>query len=788
MDKKSSPKGSEWRRWDLHLHTPETKLANAYGSESGTWDEYIDFLESSPVEAFGITDYFSADGYYTLKEKYAAKYPDSDRVIFLNIELRLAEAISKENSNPHIHIIFDNSEEKCPKEKIDKFLAELKTLGENDDGVKLSCAELSSESDFCSASVTIDGLKTALQETFGEAKPYLVAFPAKNDGVRSVDGKSPRKILITDKLDKFSDLFFGDSGSSNYFLREDRYKNGKSLPKPVISGSDAHSFADLERLEGNVAGFEPTWIKCDLTFRGLQQICFEPSGRIFIGSEPSVEARKTNQATKFLSKLEIDSIPSYDGSNGYWFKDVNIPLNPELTVVIGNKGSGKSAVVDIIGLLGESRQQEYFSFLSDKGGNKKFKQRGFAENFKARITWESGSVIPKNLDDGIDTTKPEAVRYIPQNYFEQLTNEIEIEEFRKEIEDVVFSHVEETERMRLSTFSELQEFKTQQSRQETSDLESKLRSLNIQIFECEEQADPQHRQSLEEELKLKNIELKSLDEAKPAEVKKPDEKDENQIELSSRISKLNDSRNAVEHMGKKTTEVISQKKNRLQKLTSLLQSVKSIENQNAENTVELEPVCKELGLDVAVILRTEIDTSSIDDAVKVVTEEIFSLEADSKADFRESFAFDSLKTLPDLRTAYQFLSATIEDLKQQLGTPQRKHQAYLERLEKWSKQRSEIVGEDIDPKPGSIRFLEQKISYIDKELEDRLGKLLDERKDIVQKIFASKKQVLDFYSDLKKSVEAKLGAVRTDGFSLDIDASFVLDRLFPKEFLNYIGS
>ena len=355
-------------------------------------------------------------------------------------------------------------------------------------------------------------------------------------------------------------------------------------------------------------------------------------------------------------------------------------------------------------------------------------------------------LFQKNLNDGVDTTKPEAVRYIPQNYFEQLTNEIEIEEFRKEIEDVVFSHVEETERMGLSTFSELQEFKTQQTRQETSELKSKLRSLNIDILECEEQADPQHLQSLEEELKLKNIELKSLDAAKPAEVKKPDEKDEAQKTLSSRINKLIESRNNVEQLGKETTEIISQKKNRLQKLTSLLQSVKGIEKQKLDHRTELEPVCSELGLDIALILRVEIDTTSIDDALKVAKKEISSLEAENSIELKESFALDSLKTLPDLRNAYQFLSSTIEGLKQQLGTPQRKHQAYLEKLEKWKKQRCEIIGEDVDPKSGSIRYLEQKISYIDEDLGSRLKELLAGRKDIVQKIFDSKQQILDFYS------------------------------------------
>ena len=76
----------------------------------------------------------------------------------------------------------------------------------------------------------------------------------------------------------------------------------RPMPKPVVSGSDAHSFDDLERLEGNVAGFEPTWIKANLTFRGLTQIVYEPESRVHIGSEPEVLARKAVQATKFLVK------------------------------------------------------------------------------------------------------------------------------------------------------------------------------------------------------------------------------------------------------------------------------------------------------------------------------------------------------------------------------------------------------------------------------------------------------------------------------------------------------
>ena len=38
-----SYKGSEWNKWDLHIHTPESGMANEFGND---WDNmYNRFLE-----------------------------------------------------------------------------------------------------------------------------------------------------------------------------------------------------------------------------------------------------------------------------------------------------------------------------------------------------------------------------------------------------------------------------------------------------------------------------------------------------------------------------------------------------------------------------------------------------------------------------------------------------------------------------------------------------------------------------------------------------------------------
>lgn len=789
MNNTHSSRGSEWRRWDLHIHTPFTKLANSYSGETEDqiWNQYIDALESSPVQAFGITDYYSFDNYITLLEKYYAKYPDSKKIFFPNIEFRFSEAISKNNDNPNVHVIFDNDEANCPHEKISKFLSELKILGTNSVGGKVSCSELKNREDFDSASISMEALQNALEITFGEEKPYLIVFPANNDGIRSTDSNSPRKVRASDTMDEITNVFFGNSKNKDWFLRNDRYEEGESKAKPVVSGSDAHSFDDLERLEGNVPNYEPTWIKADLTFRGLQQICYEPDVRVFIGSEPPVEARKKQEATKFLSNLKIDQISGYNESNGSWFKDVDIPLNPELIAIIGNKGSGKSALVDILGLLGESVQEPYFSFLSNDNKNKKFKQPGFAENFFAETQLESGTSISKNLNDFVDKAKPEMVRYLPQNYFEQLTNDIEIEEFRREIEDVVFSHVEQTEKMGKTSFSELQEFKTQQSIQETSVFKTSLRELNIEIVRLEEESNPNFRLSIEEKLKSKKAELEALDKQKPKEVAKPEGQTPEQKMLSDKIAELNKKNEAINEKGKKTVEIVTKKKNKLQKATSLQQSLSSMNAEFIKQKGELKTICEELGLNIDQVISLKADITPITKMISAIKDEIKKYETDNNPTFSSETKIEEIISIPDLSSAFEYVQNEITELKEQLGTPQRKYQNYLDKLSKWKSNRLSIIGEEKDPSSGTIKNLEAQLLYIDEDLANKLTDAYSKRREFSEKIFKSKQQILNFYSELKQSVESKLASVRTDDFSVNIEAAFVRKQSFSKTFLDHIN-
>lgn len=782
-----SKAGSTWRRWDLHIHAPGTKLSNAFGDarDEAVWQRYVDALEASPVQVFGITDYFSCDTYFEVERRYRARHPNSGKRFFANLELRLSESISKDGSHPNIHVLFDN--DAAVSAKIPRLLTNLETQSVDDANAKTRCSDLTTPRQVEAATVSLDGLLDALKETFGDTKPYLLGFPANNDGLRSTDSSAPRKVALADRIDRTCHFFLGSEKNRDFLLTTDRYQEGSSEPKPVVSGSDAHSFEDLERLSGDVAGFPATWIKADLTFEGLRQICHEPASRVHIGPVPDVIVRQEQDGTKFLGMLRIGQVDGYDEQNGEWFKGVALPLNPELTTIIGNKGSGKSAIVDILGLLGNSKQEAYFSFLTDQTKSKKFRQKGFAENFEASITWLSGNSETKRLNEHCDTSKPESVRYLPQNYFEQLTNEIEIEQFRSEIEEVVFSHVDETDKLGKSSFSELEEAKTLQSKHEISSLKQQLRELNIEIVRLEEQSEPQFRRQIQSELDAKKQELEALEKGKPKEVTRPDTQDPAQIALAQSVDTLTSLLGRLSERGQQTVTKISDLKAQLQGTVSLKESLASLVAGFTESVNDLLPQIKAMGLDAAALVKLETDLTPLDNKIAATQAAINDLEDNSSISFDEATDYDKLVRLPALRAAYIHVGKEIEKLKEQLGTPQRRYQAYVERLAEWNTKRADILGDATEPKPGTLNFLTAKLKFLDQDIAASLDAKKAERREILEKVYLSKAKVLKFYGDLKSSVEGRLEAVRAEGFEIQIDASFIVDRGFRREFLNHIN-
>ena len=108
--------GSEWRLWDLHIHTPFSHLSNGFGTD---WDTYVKELFKKAilnnVAVIGITDYFTIEGYKKIKTEYLENddklkglfsTDEINRIkamlVLPNIEFRLNKLVGANRINFHV--------------------------------------------------------------------------------------------------------------------------------------------------------------------------------------------------------------------------------------------------------------------------------------------------------------------------------------------------------------------------------------------------------------------------------------------------------------------------------------------------------------------------------------------------------------------------------------------------------------------------------------------------------------------------------------------------------------
>lgn len=400
------PRGSEWRKWDLHVHPPGTSLSNGYKAESPSagWERFCNIIESSDVEAIGIADYFTLDTFFEYRENQTRLFPKSRKVIFPNLELRLADNVNRDGQHVNIHVIFRPD---LGRETANQFLSELKTEISTQNRKKLACSELSGKAHFEKCTVTREAIEIAVEATFGRdctwSDHLLIVTSAKGDGIRSGGNGRRRKDNIVDEIDMISHAFFGNSTSVAYFLKTDRYESPSiyAAPKPVFAGSDAHDFEQLEKRLGKEVANDSeqtsiTWIKADLTFEGLQQTLIEPEHRVRLGADMP----DSKEPYKVLSRIRFPDSSVFPEE---------IVLNPNLNSIIGSRSSGKSALLAYVAHAIDSeytlRQQASAANVTDTRdlGPAMGKRWSEVTDIRCEVDWQSPEVTSGSIV------------YIPQN-------------------------------------------------------------------------------------------------------------------------------------------------------------------------------------------------------------------------------------------------------------------------------------------------------------------------------------------------------------------------------------
>lgn len=457
MSEGNFTKGSEWRCWDLHIHTPGTTLASQYGGDSDEiWDKFLTQIEDNKeIKVIGITDYMSLENYAKVVEyKRSGRLPNIDLII-PNIEFRITPETQK-SKGINIHIL-SSPESKDHIQNLNEALSRLSIKLE---GQPYGCCRSSfiSIGQKRNSSLSIEA---AYKEGVNQFKVSFEVFRdwfndeglvknnsliaisnSTNDGVSGIqnDGGFAE---IRDEIYRFSDIIFSARPKERGYFLGNEVDNKKTIVKrfgslkPCLHGSDAHSFDKL--LKPDQDRF--CWIKADTTFEGLKQVIVEPESRVFIGNEVPLSS---------MPSYTIESV-AIDGAS--WIKNKNIQLNSGLVAIIGSRGSGKTALADLIATGGYSSIQ--------RGNKESFINRAgklFSKE-SVKLKWVSGEKSSQKLngDYGLDQSK---VQYLSQQFVDLLcSSEGLAEELMSEIERVIFEAHKPIDRIGTSSFEDLLELK-----------------------------------------------------------------------------------------------------------------------------------------------------------------------------------------------------------------------------------------------------------------------------------------------------------------------------------------
>ena len=361
-------RGSEWRKWDLHIHSPKTFLANEYNGCS--IDDFVNEIEAKGIAVVGLTNYFHfADNEL---DEIRKKLEGKGIVVFPNLEFR-TQPKNKDNEEMHTHIVFSD---KLPKTKIEGFLGRLKMVDDK------YCKDLTTE-EIKTTSIAFDTLKSALEQDkeITHLDDYIIVACPRGDGSyrpsSKDDGRGNNLAVV---IDKKTDALFGKKDDVEFFLKTDRYES--AVQKPVFLCSDAHNKAGIG------SGF--TWIKSDITFDGLKQTLYEPVERVRI--------QERNPGDSKTERVVIDRV-TYKHVSGTLD---TVYFNRDLNSIIGIRGSGKST------LLKNLAQKIDPSQFAEKDKKAPYPLSAF------NVEWADGQ---KN--SGTDES-PKSIFYVPQNYLSSL--------------------------------------------------------------------------------------------------------------------------------------------------------------------------------------------------------------------------------------------------------------------------------------------------------------------------------------------------------------------------------
>lgn len=475
--------GSMWRRWEPHVHAPGTQLNDQFAGDAA-WDDYVAKLEgiTPALEVIGLTDYYNTDTYARLRK---AK-DDEGRLpncvtLFPNIEMRLGLGTAA-GAWVNVHLLV-SPEDPDHLGELNRLLSNI-TFAALDDRFSCTPADLTRLGFKADPSIRDEGAarrygSTQFKVSFDQLKEIFSSFRWARDNIivavaAGADGTSGLRdgadATLRREVEKFARAVFSATPGDREFwlgrkLLREEFQRKYGMAKPCLHGSDAH---ELDRV-GAPYGNRFSWIKGAPTFDALRQACITPE-RAFVGEMPPTGASRS----QVITGVEI--------RKAVWASTPSVPLNPGLVTIIGARGSGKTALAELIvagcDAVPLPLERHKQSFL--------YRARDFLADVAVELRWASGSTDERSIADATegDIFQIRRAQYLSQQFVDRLCSSDGVsDELLREVERVIFDSHSVSTRDGATDFDALLDLRAARHREARLRDEAALINLSDRIGE-----------------------------------------------------------------------------------------------------------------------------------------------------------------------------------------------------------------------------------------------------------------------------------------------------------------
>jgi len=320
-------RGSEWRKWDLHFHTPSSY---DYKDKSVTNQKIIDILAENKTSVVAITDHHTMDIDRIKNLQQLGK--DKGITVLPGIEF-----CSELGGSESIHFIGIFSE------KSDFSTIWTKIQGKHN----LTKADIECKGNERIVCNFVDTCKTIIE--LGGI--ISVHAGSKSNSIESIKSNLlvKQETKTTFLSDYISILEVGKPEDEKVYQEKVFPSIGFKLP--IIICSDNHDIKNYFLKEN-------CWIKADPTFEGLKQIIYEPEERVRIQQNNPIFDFEKSPFTEI--QIDEDAQIFENEEDGVVLAKTILPINSGLVSIIGGRGTGKSILVDYISSgLGKKTEKNY---------------------------------------------------------------------------------------------------------------------------------------------------------------------------------------------------------------------------------------------------------------------------------------------------------------------------------------------------------------------------------------------------------------------------------------------